>query len=297
MKESKDRPAIPARHSSIFRPAADVDGIRLVESLASAVSVFAASSDRIKQLIGFGRLTDRPLTYILCAGTTAYIGRSGNGERRLADQVGERPECQHVYVVCSSDSRTGMQTARYFEAKFIELAIDAGLRLTNRARPHAPDMSLPELADHERLLIEARYLLYDAGCRVLEKHCMPPDQRNAGVTIGPVSVPADAPAFELRARGLWARAVSCRGSFLVMPGSDFATVATRSLTRPIVRRRNELMKQGIARAIAGAPDHMRLVAWVECKSPALAAKLITGWQVNASVWTPADHCPLVYVAM
>lgn len=80
-----------------------------------------------------------------------------------------------------------------------------------------------------------------------------------------------------------------------MPGGEYFLAATKSLTRPIVLRRNELAKQQVLAPIKGVKDRKRLLAWLDCGSAAIAAKLLTGWQVNSKVWKKAPHCPLVHV--
>ena len=42
-------------------------------------------------------------------------------------------------------------------------------------------------------------------------------------------------------------------------------------------------------------DRKRLVAWLDCGSDAIAAKVLTGWQVNSKVWRKAQRSPLVHV--
>jgi len=170
-----------------------------------------------------------------------------------------------------------MKPARYLEARYIQLADAASTKLENVDRPAIPEMTEPERADHERLLHETLFPLRDAGCRILEKRSAPAQMKNgknepveARIVIGPIKIPLNAPAFELRAKGgLWARGVKIGERFYVMPGSEYCLVATKSLTRSIVIRRNELEKQQVLAPIKGFRDRKRLLAWLDCGSDAI----------------------------
>jgi hypothetical protein len=296
---------VPGRHTSILRYSEDINAVRSLTSSASLVSVFAGPSNKVKELVEFGNLDGRPLAYLHCSRTSAsaYIGHSGNGERRLGEQVKARPYFDELFVVCFKDPRTGMKPARYLEARYIQLADAAGIKLENVDRPAIPELTEPERADHERLLHETLFPLRDAGCRILEKRSAPAQMKNdknepveAHIAIGPIKIPLNAPAFELWAKGgLRARGVKIGERFYVMPGSEYCLVATKSLIRSIVIRRNELEKQQILAPIKGVKDRKRLLAWLDCGSDAIAAKLLTGWQVNSKVWKKAPRCPLVHV--
>ena len=295
--------AVPGRHTAILRHGERLDAIRYLGSSANPVSVFAGPSSVVKELVEFGKLDGRPLVYLLLSSTSAYIGHSGNGERRLGDQVKARPHHDELFVVCSNGQSIGMKTVRYLEARYIQLADAAGTKLDNVDRPAPPEMTEPERADHERLLFESVFPLYDAGCRILEKRPVPPKKKNckdepvdAQVVFGPIKIPLNAPTFELEARaGMWARGVAANDRFYIMPGSEYWRAATKSLDKCYVLRRNELEKQQILANIRHVTDRKRLVAWIDCGSKAIAAKILTGWRVNGNVWKKVPRCPLVFV--
>jgi hypothetical protein len=299
---SADTIVVPGRNSTIYRPVDEVDGVRVVESLATTVSVYAGPSNRIAQLIQFGQLKDRPLMYIRRSEAVHYIGVSGNGDRRLCKQLKNHLPHGEVFVVCWRDDRIGMKTARYFEARCIQFADEAGTKLDNQVRPHIPEMTASERADHERLLFDALFLVYDTGCRALQKTKVSPEKKrgkialaDAYVAIGTLKIPSNASTFELKANGVWARGFQVGNRFYVMPGSEYCVKATDSLTAPIVLRRKKLEQDKILAPIAGVQDRKRLVTWLNCKSDAIAAKILTGWQVNSKVWKKAPRCPLVRV--
>src|SRR5664280_2914444 len=192
---------MPGRHTAILRHGERLDAIRYLGSSANPVSVFAGSSSMVKELVEFGKLDGRPLVYLLLSSTStsAYIGHSGNGERRLGDQVKARPDHDELFVVCSNGQSIGMKTVRYLEARYIQLADTAGTKLDNVDRPAPPEMTEPERADHERLLFESLFPLYDAGCRILKKRPVPTKRKNAKdepvdaqVVFGPIKIPLNA---------------------------------------------------------------------------------------------------------
>jgi hypothetical protein len=207
--DDANRRVAPGRHTSILRHGEEYDAIRHVTSSASPVSVFAGPSSKVKELVEFGNLDGRALAYLHCSTTirSGYIGHSGNGERRLGEQVKARPHFDELFVVCFKDPSIGMTPARYAEARFIQLADEAGSKLDNVDRPAIPDMTESERADHERLLHEMFIPLRDAGCRILEKRLAPATTKNgksepadAHVVFGPIKIPLNAQTFELNAR-------------------------------------------------------------------------------------------------
>jgi hypothetical protein len=296
---------VPGRHTAILRHGEEANAIRHLTSLASPVSVFAGPSSKVKELIEVGNLEDRPLAYLHCSTTipSGYIGHSGNGERRLGEQVKARPHFDELYVVCFKDPNTGMTPARYTESRLIQLADQSGTKLENIDRPAIPDMTESERADHERLFHELLIPLRDAGCHILEKRPVPATMKkkseqpaDAHVAFGPIKIPLNAPIFELEARaGMWARGVAANDRFYIMPGSEYWRAATKSLDKCYVLRRNELEKQQILANIRHVTDRKRLVAWIDCGSKAIAAKILTGWRVNGNVWKKVPRCPLVFV--
>jgi hypothetical protein len=244
------------------------------------------------------------LVYVLSAhGLLGYIGRSGDGDRRLCDQLKKYTFSEEAFAVCWNDARIGEKTAEYFEASFIEIAMAAGSKLANQAVPKLPSMTPAEAADHEHLLYDARLILHDSGCRVLDP--LPPlsDKKSnkdgqAAVGIGSVNIPVNAPVFKLKpsARQLFARGLQVGGSFYVMPGSEYRLDANTSLVRPIKQRRKAIEEQGILEPHADKKNVARLLAYLECKSAANAAKVLTGWHIGARAWERVPSTPLVHVS-
>ena len=294
----------PGWTTTIYRPVEEIDGLRVAHSLASTVSVYIGPAARITDLIEFGALKDRPLVYLLIAhGRLGYIGKSGDGDRRLCDQLKKFNFSEEVFIVCWNDARIGERTAEYFEARFIEIAMAAGSKLANQAAPRLPSMTAAEAADHEHLLYVTRLILHDSGCRVLDPLQPLSDKKSskdgqAAVGVGSVNIPANAPVFKLKpsARQLFARGLQVGGSFYVMPGSEYRLDQNTSLVRPIKQRRKAIEEQGILEPHADKKNVARLLAYLECKSSASAGKILTGWHIGSNAWQRVHSMPLVHVS-
>jgi len=297
-----NRWVVPGRHTSILRHGEQVDAIRHLGSPANPISVFASPTSKVKELVEFGNLDGRPLTYILQGSASAYIGVSGNGERRLADQIKARPKHSKIYVVCFNDPHVEMKAARYFEVRYIQLADNAGTKLTNETRPKIPEISHAERADYERLVHESLFPLYDATCTIFEERQRSARSKSdavedveAKVVFGSVQLPRNPQTFELKARaGMWARGVAANERFYIMPGSDYWCTHTKTLDRSYRVRREELEQKQVLGAIKGVADRKRLLVWLDCGSAAIAAKILTGWRVNGNVWKNVTALPLVF---
>jgi hypothetical protein len=302
-RPAADQRSVPGWTTTIYRPVANVDGLRVAHSLATTVSVYIGPAVKISELIEFGALKNRPLVYVLAAhGLLAYIGRSGDGDRRLCDQLKKYTFSEEAFAVCWNDARIGDKTAEYFEARFVELAMSAGTKLANKAVPKLPNMSAAEASDHEHLVYDARLILHDAGCRVLDPLAPLSDKKSskdgqAIVGIGSLNIPPGAPMFKMTrsARFMFARAVQVDGSFFVLPGSEYWLEPNPSLVRPIKLRRQAIEKQKILEPHPDNEKVARLLAYLECKSAASAAKILTGWHIGSRAWERVPSTPLVHV--
>jgi hypothetical protein len=64
--------------------------------------------------------------------------------------------------------------------------------------------------EHERLLFDALFLVYDTGCHALQKTKVSPEKKkgkialaDAYVAIGTLKIPSNASTYELKANGVW----------------------------------------------------------------------------------------------
>jgi hypothetical protein len=302
------------RHISIFQPfGGRASGVRRVATRVSPVLGFAGPVSEVKKIVEFGELERTPSVYLLeLKSTTAqahvYVGRTGDGERRLAEQV-SKYSCEHLYVVRLSHDES-VQHARFTELRLYDECKKQGIKLANRMRPNffrtMEEMTDTERADHECLFRDELDAFCFLGFRNLEKsQALPKTESKAeppatDVRLGSIKIPAKAPEYELSANSLWARGFQVDNRFYVMPGSEYCINETDSLHKTISDRRNPINelenreKRKILVPIRGSEDRLRLVAWLDCDSMAIAGKLLTGWQTNSSVWKKVPRHPLVY---
>jgi len=296
-------------HTSILRASERIDGIRRAESLTSSVIAYAAPTTDIAALIAFGQLEGTHLSYTLRSSklsSTAlppYFGLSGNGERRLADQVRERPEYDCVALVTSSDLRVAPTYAKFVESFSISYADKNNIRIANSARPKLPALSDMERADFEHLFWQGQRSLYDLSSFVLypspsetdlHSHVKPVD---AHIGKDGIDIPNDAPTFEINVNGVWARGIEVdRDHFYVLPGSHYRLKSNKALHRKIVDRRKELENSQILAPIPGDEGRMRLLALVNLGARAKAAKVLSGSHLLAKVWESVASIPFLYDA-
>lgn len=292
-------------NTSIFRASERIDGVRRAESLTSSVIAYAAPTTDIAELVEFGQLEGKHAAYTLLSSTALppYFGRTGNGERRLADQIRDRPEYQNVAVLISNDARTGEKFAKFFESFAIAYADENNIPITNIARPRLPDLSELELADYEYQFWQGQSRLYDLNSFVLT----PPQPatvqhgnvvpNGARADNGGLNIRNDAEAYELNVNGVWARAIKVDDEhFYILPGSEFRIKTNKDLHRSIVKRRKDIQKNLTLAPILGDESRVRLMSLVNLGAPAKAAKVLTGSHLLASVWKPVPSCPFLYDA-
>ena len=289
-------------NTSIFRASERIDGVRRAESLTSSVIAYAAPTTDIAQLIKFGQLEGKHAAYTLLSSTTLppYLGRTGNGERRLADQVRDRPGYQNVAVLISNDERTSEKFAKFSESFGIEFADKNNIKIANIARPELRDLTEQERSDYEYQFWQGQSRLYDLNSFVLypaqsatgQNDTVAPNNANGGLNIS-----NDAEAYELNTNGIWARAIKVDDDhFYVLPGSQFRIKANKGLHRAIVKRRKGIQKTLSLAPIPGDESRVRLMSLVNLGAPAKAAKVLTGSHRLADVWKPVPSCPFFYDA-
>lgn len=292
-------------NTSIFRASERIDGVRRAESLTSSVIAYAAPTTDIAQLVEFGQLEGKHAAYTLLSSTALppYFGRTGNGERRLADQVRDRAEYQNVAVLISNDARTGEKFAKFFESFAIKFADTNNIKIANIARPKLPDLSELELADYEYQFWQGQSRLYDLNSFVLFPPQSVTDQHsnvepnNAHGGNGWLNIGNDSEAYEINVNGVWARAIKVDDDhFYVLPGSEFRIKANKGLHKTIVNRRKHIQKNLILAPIPGDESRLRLMSLVNLGAPAKAAKVLTGSHLLPSVWKPVPSCPFFYDA-
>jgi hypothetical protein len=299
----------PGPHSSIYRAGERIDGVRRAESLTSSVIAYAAPTTDVVKLVEFGGLEAKHLAYTLLSSQPSsvllppYFGLSGNGDRRLADQIRDRPEYDCVALVTSRDKRVAATYAKFVEAFSVKFADDNKIRIANGARPKLPSLSELERIDYEQLFWQGQRGLYDLNSFVLYPSPPATDRPgtvapiDAGAGNGGLHIPDDAEAFELNINGVVARAIRVdEQHFYVLPGSEYRLRANKSLHRQIVARRRKIENDGILATIPGDDSRMRLLSLVNLGAPAKAAKVLTGSHLLSDKWKPVPSCPFLYDA-
>lgn len=295
---------IVGRHTSIFSRDNSVDGIRRAESLRSPLVAYTAPTNAIVELVEFGKLEGRYLNYTMLSSIEPpYQGLSGNGERRLPDQVCDRPSYERIAVVTTEDTRFGARFFEWFESNSMQQADKKGIQIANLARPKLPSLTEPERVEFEYLFNEAQLVLRNLNCCILHPtlplrglYCgaEPIDAYGGN---GALRIPDDAPTFELNINGVSARAIKVDDKhFYVLPGSEYRLKANKDLHRGIIKRRMKIEKDQILSPIPGDEERMRLMSLVNLGAPAKAAKTLTGSHLLAKVWKPVPPCPFLYNA-
>jgi hypothetical protein len=224
-----------------------------------------------------------------------YVGR-GQDDRTIGDRIRRqaRPADQ-VYLIFSSDTRFNMRVAADLEAQFVEHADRLSIPLANQVKPYGPNGIKP-CADLEQLVQQAHFLLSVAGLSRFEEAEQNKPGRPSRVAASTnlhdvkiverdaVVIPPDAVRKKLMCRGLHAEGVAFNGRFLVLPDADFATVTKSGLSPKNVGRRDAIAKLGILKPLPDATDRARLDVGLDCKSAALAAKIVSGLHIGNEAW-------------
>jgi len=165
-----------------------------------------------------------------------------------------------------------------------------------------PQIDPLEMPLHERMLEDAKRLLFDAGVTAFEPApgglpqvdapALSPetaDDADSGPMEIDVHLPPGGAAFELRYdETIWAHGYPANDRFVVAAGSDFR-IATNPSASPVTRvRRAALFEAGVLTPIPGAVDRMRITVDIAFPSMATAAKSVTGAHVDSSKWRPVD---------
>lgn len=279
--------------AGITRFDGSMSGLRQVDSLGSILQVRAGPLSEIKRIKAI-RPPFGSISYLI-DGQRLYIGR-GQEDRKIGDRIRHeaRPSDQ-VYLIFSSDTRFNMRVAADLEAQFVEHADRLSIPLANQKKPYGPD-GIEPCADLEQLVQQAHFLLSVAGLRRFEEAEQNKPRRPVRVAASSdlhdvkiverdaVVIPADAVRKKLMCRGLHAEGVAIDGRFLVLPDADFAHVAKSGLSPKNVGRRDAIAKLGILKPLPDATDRARLDVGLDCKSAALAAKIVSGEHIGTEAW-------------
>jgi hypothetical protein len=270
-----------------------ITGVREIDSFGSILRVCAASFaelDKMKAATDGGYIA-----YIIDA-PQLYTGHGRSSTRNIGDRIdGKVAQSSQVYAIYSTDPRYDKTTASYVEARLIDTAAELGIPLSNGIRPFGFD-GLTISPDLEQLVQHAQLLLSVAGFRRFEEARQSPPGRPVRVTatgdlhdvlvIEPdaVTTPADGTCKRLKCRDFWAEGYEVGARFHVLPGADYGYASKSGLSPHNLLRRHAIETMDILEELPGVTDRARLRVGLDCKSPAIAAKILTGEHVGTRAW-------------
>jgi ribosome modulation factor len=274
-------------------------GRREVDSLGSILQVHAAPFAKLDMLKA--AINGNFITYIIDA-PEIYTGHGRGSTRNIGDRIAEEVKLtSQVYVICSADPRFDKPTASYVEAQLIDTAAELAIPLSNSIRPFGRD-GLRRSPDLEQLVQHAMILLWVAGFRRFdEPQNIQPDRPVRVVAtrdlhdvlaIEPneLTNPDDAVRQRLVCRDLKAEGYEVGDRFLVLPGADYSYEGKSGLSSHNKLRRQAIEAMGLLERLPDVTDRARLRVGLDCKSAAIAAKLISGEHVGTRAWRPV-RCP------
>jgi hypothetical protein len=269
-----------------------VSGLRNVDSLGSILTVSAgpfSALDRVKAAVRspyIAYVIDTPLVY-------AGYGRAS---RNIGEQVAEQLQpTSQVYIIHANDARFAKFEAAYIEARIVEIGAALGMPLANRVRPFGRD-GLAASPDHEQLVAQARILLSVAGFKRFEEaqqsRCNPSARTPVTGNLHDVQVldpeamtiPADIIRMQLICRDIQAQGFARDERFHVLPGADYVYGDRSGLSEDNRQRRRAIETMDILEPIPGNCGRARLLVGLDCKSPAMAGKILSGEHIGNKAW-------------
>ncbi len=297
--------------TNIRRPIGGISGFRHVHNGASRVAVWVFPMTRVADIV----LAKAAMcaAYILVDHQTAYVGETNHFGNRLTRHLGDPTKqfAREAFVITGyPEPWSNKDPAVYLQYHLLEITEAAGhVNIANTLSPQTPVVTDDQRGVLERILGDARVLLYDGGCRALNSNFDSlrrpgsSDPREAGIgsndetpmRIDVIASPPLGGELELDYTGLWARGYpAANGGFVVMAGSEVRSVVNPSANPIVTTRRKELTSVEVLTPIPGIQDRLRLRVPVWFPSAAIAAKVVTGAHVNSKVWgRPSYPQPLL----
>ncbi|SFN44120.1 hypothetical protein SAMN05216573_11365 [Bradyrhizobium sp. Rc3b] len=291
----------PCTHT-IYRPFGGIEGYRLISDPAGRLAVTTFSTEMARRLAaGFDQWS---ACYVLAGNGQAYIAQSQCAMKCIAEHAVDPAKAfaTEVFLIHEQEEPRTMDwsTRLYLEHRLSVLVKEAGLvRLANAAEPRV----LPwRLEQAERLVEEARRLLFDAGCRVLNGNfpsqptaeAKGDDNQDAEEAVEIASPIGRVPLeLEFDYCGIWARgSADHEGFFVVKAGSELRARENPSLRQNIRRLRADLRGRGVVVPIAGVTDRLRLQVDWRFFSAAVAAKFVAAAHVAGTKWVRPAARPI-----
>lgn len=263
----------------IYLPQGDPAGIRMAEITTRTVRVFEVPRPLLREFREMPESKQVGVYFLFGSSPSgrpsSYIGQSGNIGDRLKQHSDKKDFWDHALVAVSLTNAWTNTHTGYMEWQSIKKATEAGryeLHNANDAsNPHTP---APLESDCREYLETISVLLTTLGYPVLEP---PREIRMAPPVIGSASAPE---TLFFRQRGSEARARVTAEGLVVLAGSVGQAAHRPSLASNLVRRRNELIEQGVAE-IRGE-DYV-FVKDQLFSSPSTAGGVVMGGNVNGRI--------------
>jgi hypothetical protein len=273
-------------------------GPRKIDSLGSILAVHAAPFSQLDRM----EVNSGYITYVIDT-PRIYTGH-GRGSRKIGDRVDQDAlQTSQVYVIGSSDPRFEKFAASYVEARIIDIADALGVPLANVIRPYGRD-GLRVSADLEPLVQHALFLLSVAGFPRFEEARRTQSDRPLRVAatgdlhdlrlLDPeaMTIPSDAVRLRLNYRDLQAEGYMVGDRFHVLPDADYCHESKSGLSDDNLARRKAIEELDILQPMPGFPGRARLPVGLDCKSPAIAGKILSGEHIGNRFWQEIPSSPM-----
>jgi hypothetical protein len=294
-----------ASTSIVFRSAGGITGLREAIDETANLSVLAFPIEQLGHILSIRSLAF-PACYMLTGPSAAYVGESQNVGVRLSQHFIDHTKnfaTEAFVIAATNDCRLDKTVAIFFQ-HHLSKAVEAGALAGLTKGKNAQSIELPpwRRSSLEQLALNARRLLFDAGCRVLDSNNPrvllsaatdlrdEPDTasvefgENEALTIGVPLAPHGCEEFQLNYANIWARGHQYHEDFVIHAGSEIRIGINQSINAIYLKRRKHLVDAHALEPIRGVDDRQRLTVSVACPSAAIAAKVVTGAHVNASTW-------------
>lgn len=285
---------VPSTHL-VHRPHGGIDGLRQIHDPAGRLAVTAFPIVMAEQLAGACDL--RSACYVVAGRGQAFIGESNRAVECVAKYASDPAKtfATEAYLLHERAPHSLDWSARLHLAhRLTKIAEQTGLiTLVNTVEPKVRALPAEYAATLERLVTEARRLLFDAGCRTFNGN-------GAGWLSAEVENGNDKGLDEAAVDRLVALTVEtelefdycsirARGhhspvGFVVARGSEVRNVEMPSLRKNIKALRADLRAKGIVTPIVGVKDRLRFETAWPFPTAAVAAKFVAGAHVAATKW-------------
>ncbi|WP_143198100.1 hypothetical protein [Bradyrhizobium sp. AS23.2] len=296
----------PSTHT-VHRPYGGIEGLREIRDPAGLllVTVFPLGMAERYSVVR----ESLAACYVLASQGEVYIGQSRWIDNASLQQATASAQdiAGEVYLIHAQRENWLFRTALpYLEDRLTELAEEAGLvEVTNCAS--ARTWSSEDHAILGRFVGESLRLLFDAGCRVF--HTTPASRPPAAAEADRAIVPAIEETAEidvdavphlggelaLADAGLWARGYYGAEGFVVLAGSEVRAAINPSANGRSISMLPEQLAE-IMVPIPGVDNRLRLGAAICFRSPAIAAKFLTGATMGSTNWVRPRYAEQIVVA-